>query len=403
MNILRTSAGAGLVLALASASGSAQELEISGFVAGDLRIYSDNAIHDGQSDSHLNPSLVVQPEVRYEWNDGDDRISFIPYLRLDPQDHKRTHWDVRELNWLHRADDWDVKIGADKVFWGVAESVHLVDIINQTDAVEDVDGEDKLGQPMINFGLQKDWGDLNFFFMPYFRERTFAGREGRPRGALVVDTDQTTYDSDAEEWNPDLAIRYSTVIGDWDLGLAHFHGTSREPTLRTGTDAGGSAVLLPHYDLIDQTSVDVQATIEEWLWKLEAMTRSGQGDRFFAAVAGLEYTFYGIGGGDGDLGLVAEYQYDGRDADAPAVTSDNDIFLATRFTFNDVDDTDILAGVGFDHENQTTFFSVEADTRLNDNWTIEGEMRIFTNVDDEDPAFGSRSDDHLQIRLARYF
>ena len=54
-------------------------------------------------------------------------------------------------------------MGIDKVFWGVIESRHLVDYINQTDGVEDVDGEDKLGQPMINLGLQRDWGDLIFF------------------------------------------------------------------------------------------------------------------------------------------------------------------------------------------------------------------------------------------------
>ena len=40
-------------------------------------------------------------------------------------------------------------VGAAKVFWGTAESRHLVDIINQTDAVEDIDEEDKLGQPMV--------------------------------------------------------------------------------------------------------------------------------------------------------------------------------------------------------------------------------------------------------------
>ena len=362
--------GAGVFLALAAAPAQAEELELSGFIAGDLRIFPQDALHEGQSGSHLNPSLVIQPEARYEWNDGDDRISFIPFLRLDGQDNKRTHGDVRELNWLHRADEWDLKIGADKVFWGVAESNHLVDIINQTDAVEDTDGEDKLGQPMVNLGFQKDWGALNLIAMPYFRERTFPGRGGRLRGGMIVDTDQTTYDSGAEEWAPDFAIRYATYIGDWDIGLAHFHGTSREATLSAGADEGGSAVWVPHYDRIDQTSLDIQATIDEWLWKLEAMSRSGQGDRFGAFVAGVEYTYFGISESGADLGLLAEYQYDGRDSDAPSVSSDNDIFLGARYTLNDAEDTDILGGVVYDHENHTSFFQVEADTRLNDNWTI---------------------------------
>ena len=94
------------------------------------------------------------------------------------------------ISYLHIDDGWDLTAGFDKVFWGVMESSHLVDYINQTDAVEDVDGEDKLGQPMLHLGLQRDWGDLNFFYLPYFRERTFPGRHGRLRAFLVVDTDR---------------------------------------------------------------------------------------------------------------------------------------------------------------------------------------------------------------------
>ncbi|MDD7885073.1 hypothetical protein [Flavivirga sp. 57AJ16] len=39
----------------------------------------------------------------------------------------------------------------------MTESNHLVDIINQTDAVETFDGEEKLGQPMV----QLSWGTDN--------------------------------------------------------------------------------------------------------------------------------------------------------------------------------------------------------------------------------------------------
>jgi len=54
-------------------------------------------------------------------------------------------------------------------FWGVTEFQHLVDIINQTDLVENIDTEDKLGQPMINLALINDWGTVDLFIMPYFR------------------------------------------------------------------------------------------------------------------------------------------------------------------------------------------------------------------------------------------
>ncbi|MBL4614482.1 MAG: hypothetical protein JKY27_06390, partial [Magnetovibrio sp.] len=120
-------------------------LEVSGVVASEVRLFTNNAIQAGQKNQRVNPSLVINPEFSLSWNDDLDRIDFIPYLRLDAQDKERTHFDVRELKYLHVGEDWDLIVGADKVFWGVMESKHLVDIINQNDAVEDIDGEDKLG------------------------------------------------------------------------------------------------------------------------------------------------------------------------------------------------------------------------------------------------------------------
>ncbi|MCZ4279552.1 hypothetical protein O4H49_02105 [Kiloniella laminariae] len=380
------------------------EWDFSGFAAMDLRVFPDSALHSGQRDQHLNPSLVLQPEVSYEWNDGDDRIDFIPFLRVDPQDSERRHADIRELKYLHIDDGWDLKVGVDKVFWGVTESRHLVDIINQTDAVEDVDGEDKLGQPMVNLGLQNEWGDVNFFVMPYFRERTFPGRKGRLRGSIPVDTDKAEYESDMEEFHPDLALRYATVLGDWDLGLAHFYGTSREPRLLARPDANGQITLIPRYDIINQSSVDVQATFDEWLWKLESIYRQGQGDDFFAVSGGVEYTFFGAIGDAGDLGLLAEYHYDGRDEDdAPATVFNDDIFVGARITLNDTADTDFLAGVVFDRLDHDKSFSIEANRRLDDHWTIEGELRLSDGISESSPIYDARRDDHLQVRLNYYF
>ena len=57
-------------------------------------------------------------------------------------------------------DGAELRAGIGRVFWGVTESYHLVDVINQTDLVENVDRKDKLGQPLVNFTLVRDWGAL---------------------------------------------------------------------------------------------------------------------------------------------------------------------------------------------------------------------------------------------------
>ena len=58
---------------------------------------------------------------------------------------QRTHGDIRELAYVHaRVMIGSFVVGIRKEFWGVTEFQHLVDVINQTDGVEDFDGEDKL-------------------------------------------------------------------------------------------------------------------------------------------------------------------------------------------------------------------------------------------------------------------
>lgn len=397
--------GLGIAHALPSPSyaGEAASGELSGYAALDARLFARAPLFSDQSKNRLNPSLVLRPELSWQWNGGDDRIDLVPFARLDSVDVQRRHVDFREFKFSHFDDGWDIKIGNDKVFWGVTESRHLVDIVNQTDAVEDVDGEDKLGQPMINLGIQRDWGDLNLIAMPTFRERSFAGPDGRPGSGTPIDTDRAFYENSRGRHHPDFALRYGTVIGDWDLGLSHFHGTSREPTFIDGVNDTGADIKVPRYDIIEQSGLDVQVTLEEWLWKMEGIVRSGQGKRFAATTVGFEYSFFGLIDETGDLGLLAEYHYDGRDGNAPSTAYDNDLFVGLRATLNDIDDTNFLAGLLIDRITQARIFSAEAATRLSDDWTFAGELRIYDALSSKDPAYGARRDSHLQIRLARYF
>ena len=115
-----------------------------------------------------------------EWLDGDLALTITPFARYDIQDDRRSHWDVREAKVDYTVGNWSFTLGADTVFWGKTEVQHLVDIINQTDQVEDLDDEDRLGQPMLRIGYLTDIGEFSAFYMPYFRERTFPGVSRSP-------------------------------------------------------------------------------------------------------------------------------------------------------------------------------------------------------------------------------
>ena len=391
-------------LPVAANGAAAGEFELAGFVAFETRYFPNRALFPEQGNAEISPSVVAEPEVVYEWNRRKDRLTFVPFARFDADDDRRTHVDIREANWLHVGKGWDLVIGFDHVFWGVTESRHLVDIINQFDGVEDVDNEDKLGQPMVNVQLQEDWGTISAFVLPGFRERTFPDDDARLRGPLPIDDDDATYDSAAKEAHVDFAFRWSHTIEDWDLGISHFHGTSREPRLILTPRTSGQIVFVPHYDQIDQTGLDVQLTMEAWLWKLEAMTRSGHEKRFFATVAGFEYTLYQIFETVYDLGLLAEYQYDGRDkAGAPFTAEDGDIFLGTRLAPNDVQSTEVLAGATIDRSSEAVFLFVEAERRIGDRYKIALEGRFSFNEKDDVLLSGISEDDFLTLRLSRFF
>ena len=375
-------------------------LDVSADVSVEMRYFPTDGRWPGQGTRAGEAALESTLELHWHNADGDQRASLIPYLRWDGTDSERSLADLHEAYWALEKDAFQFLIGANVVFWGVTESEHLVDIINQTDAVADIDGEDKLGQPMISLSLQHDWGSLGLFVMPYFRERTFAGPDGRFRPPLPVDTDRPQFESPDGNRHVDLAVRYSHYIGDVDLGLSAFRGTSREPRL---LPAAGGESLLPYYDQITQIGLDLQYTRNAWLWKLEAIARDGVEESFAAVVGGFEYTQFQVRNSALDVGLLAEYQYDGRGPTEPVTIADHDLFLGTRLAFNDAQDTAVLAGVGVDVRTSETYVNVEAERRLGQDYVLELRSRFFSGAKAGDVTYALSADDYVQLLVSRYF
>ena len=371
--------------------------ELTGYVALDNRLFFEEPQFDEQRSNNA-VSFVVEPEYYHVSKDEKDTITFRPFVRYDYYDSHRTHVDFRQFDWLHVGGDWELRAGFSKVFWGVAESNHLIDIINQTDVIEDIDGEDKFGQPMVQYAMLKDWGTLRLYYLPYFRERIFASQDGRLRSGQLVEYNDPIYDNGAKEWHPSFAARYENVLGDWDVGIGHFSGVGRDPRFQIVSN-----VYVPVYDVIEQSSVDLQLTTDSWLWKFEAIGRSGQGDRFYANVFGGEYTLYSLFESDLDCGLISEYSYDGRDENTPATVLDNDIFFGSRLTFNYSSDTEMLAGIFFDDQTQATSYAFEMSTRYGNRWKLELDVRIYGDAEVGTIEAGLEKDSHAQLRIARYF
>lgn len=393
---------AGAFLALAPAALVGQTLEVGAETSVGGRFFPESPLFAGQKGARLSPSLTFAPELEIESDNGRWLLVGEGFFRLDAHDGRRSHVDVRELGVSYFGDRVTAFIGAGQVFWGVTEVRHLVDIVNQVDAVEDLDGEDKLGQPMVSLTLESDWAVVDLYLLPYFRERTFPDADARLRGPLPMQSD-AVFAADQGRWNADVAARAFQTYGALDLGISFFRGTSREPRFGVAPVAGGAAELAPAYDVIDQVGLDAQWTGARTLLKLEAMTRGGHEERLYAFTGGLEHTLYQVFGSDGDVGIVGEVMFDSRGDGAPPTLFEHDVFLGARWAWNDVADTSVLGGPMVDLSTGETLVLLEVERRVGSDWSLSTDARLFPHTDAGSVMDGVRRDGFVSIALTRYF
>lgn len=372
-------------------------LDFTGEIAPEYRYFPLGGL---QGQPRTNLSLRIEPEMESKWHNDQDIFNVRFFWRQDQRDKYRTHGDIRELFWQHViAPGWDFKLGISKVFWGVAETRHLVDVINQTDAIENLDGEAKLGQPMLRLSSTSALGIIDGYLLPYFRERTFPGPNGRIRTPIRVAQNHVLFESSEGRHHLDWAIRWSKTLGALDIGLNVFRGTVRDPFFALGL-IQGELLLIPTYQIVQEYSTDIQATLGSWLWKFEGLLRRGQAKTFNAQVFGFEYTTVGVFDTKVDIGWLMEYHHDTRIQNLSPF--DNDLAVGLRFALNDVNDSQLLAFVLYDRKQNSQMYRVEASRRIGDRFKLNLEGTFFAHTNPVDPLSFIRRDHLIQAELVYY-
>ena len=372
-------------------------------IEGELEIELRNFLHNSPYGSARNNYASISSLIEFGIYDDNDKHALIikAFARGDSGDSRRSHGDLREAKYRYVNGDFELTLGVDKVFWGVAEFAHLVDIINQTDFVESVDGEEKLGQTMVRTSYVSPIGTFTGFFMPEFKPRNFSRSDGRPNGNFLVDTSREFYQSSDGRNHDDFAFRYNSSFDVWDLGLSYLNGTSREPLLIKKNLIAN--LIVPFYPQREQFSIDLQATLDSWLLKLEALKQIERTESVGRFVAGFEYTYYGVFSSLSDLGVVVEYMWDERKLEAPNLFND-DLGFGLRWTANDVNSTTLLAGAIYDLETSSVALSFEAERRLSNQLKFSLEARFQVNVDQQDLIlYPLRNEDFLRLQATYYF
>jgi hypothetical protein len=371
----------------------------SGEISLELRDYPEDSAYDNGEGPKGEGSIFIKPEYNYAWDQDRKIITIIPYYRENSEDEVKSHFDLREFSFVGSYGQYEVRAGISKVFWGTTESQHLVDIINQSDFVENPDGEDKLGQAMLNLTyVSNDYGNFDFFVLPGFRERTFSGEDGRFRIAVPVKDNEAIYLNSQKENHIDSAFRWSHYYKDLEWALSYFSGTDRDPIFTLKNNK-----LYATYGLTEQYGLELQYVYESWLIKSETIKKNSDvNDEYHASVNGFEYTLSNIYGGK-DLGFIMEWQWDERLDENPVGIS-NGGFYALRLAVNDAASTEVLAGQVIDLDTgKLVSTRVEASRRIGQSYKLEFEFSNINDPKENTLLYSIKEDDYSQISLSYFW
>lgn len=440
-------AGIGLLTPAAHAEGWEAELEL------EISHFPQESISP-QSNYSGNGSVATVLSRSDYW--GDAIIDTKLFYREDGHDGNRSHFDIRDLIVTLPVADFEFKAGIGGTFWGFTESVHLVDIINQTDFVESLAGEDKLGQPLLSANWYAGFGTIETYVMPVFRPRVFASTDGRPALPLAVEEneDDYQYESSQRENHVDFAARWSHHLGALDFALSWFKGTERAPrtvicfgrgTGRPNTENGPNCDLesgfpaptaaeqaaidaglvdeeelreaaiqaaipdlrlVPHYDQTERLGLELQWNLGDILAKAELLYAEQLDTPYRAAVGGFEYIWSNTLGFPLDTRVISEYLYDDRNPQTYLNLFDDDVFLGARFEFQDTQSTTLLIGAIYDLNIYTVIYLAEGTRRLTNSTSLSVDAQVFSHSDhvpDGDPASFFSTADTYTVKLTLFF
>ena len=332
--------------------------------------------------------------IGYEELD-DFQLEYEIVIRKSLNDNGKDIIEPRQLFLSKTFGDIDVYLGYRHTFWGVAESRNLVDLINQQDMAAGMSPDNKLGAPSFSIETYLGSGELQYWFIPRFRERTFNGINAHPGFGIPVSPAKFAHIKGSKA--SDQALRYANSIGDIDYALSIFDGTAREPLILF--QESYPPTITPYYERMRSVGLELQYTGESILYKFEGLTGTQSEKVFDAVVLGTEKTVYSVFETQWDMGIIIEYQYDDR---AQALL-DRTLVSGIRLAANDEFDTSLLILYTVDDEFSQSVFGLEASRRLRNGMTLDLSYLLHKSDEQHLPLYSLIDDSELSLTLGYYF
>jgi len=361
-------------------------------------------------------NVAAAARLQVDAKEGPFRLRFRGFVRHDETDRGRSAAFPEEAWAQWRGDRFSLTVGWDMVTWTATEAFHPADVINSRYFDSNVEGFEKIGEPLAQLRMKLGQGAVSAYFMPFFTSPIFPSPRSRlsftgpgvPFGkSLWLNRDGEISDG---RWGAQWAANVQQTVGDADISVHVLQNQDRyNPVVGIDPTQGK---LRPLFAPLTQVGGTYQQVVEGVILKAELAYRmfadptTGPSANFVAlderqlsesrdhgAVAvGLEYAVSLENGWESTFivegqTIFAEGKgWRGNERIRHQLNLfQRDLMGGIRLAFQDVADSALLLFAIVDLESPEQVFGNLAYTRrIGEEWSLKTGIRFF-NLPPKDP------------------
>jgi len=344
------------------------------------------------SSERYRTSLYLSGEL--ETNLEIDNYSFQGRLfaNWDQNDEGRQYANIRQASTSARFDQFTLAGGVGTFFWGVSETINLLNTINQSDLSQSIDGKVKMGQSFISASYAFSDSQITLLHLPKFVELEYPDR---PRSKLHIDQDNAIFEDRAGDG--DFALRWESNLDLGEVAISLFQGTRRDPLLIP--NALEHTTLIPYYLHTKYIAFDGLLFVGDAIIKSEMKHGQELDNNYYAFNLGVEYPTYPDSEYIQDITLIAEYLFDDREEYSETM-GQKDIFFGGRGVLGQLGQIDLRTIMGIDLDNYSKYLDLSITHRLTDYIRWQGKGVWFIDVSKDDQRLSLiENEDFIEVSI----
>jgi len=390
---------------MALSTSSFAQVEVEGYIGLDSQVYSSK-------ENKHSSNFTAQQQLKMSYEKDNYLTVFELYAQEDKsdftsqKDNDRTFLRINELYTQYEGDDYKILLGKNIRFWGALEANNIVDTFNIQDSRNDSFTTDKIGAYNVAYSHYFEDSELSVILKVHEQENKMA-HESYMYSILNNNVSlNKDLQSESSLNRPSLYLAYngSSYADEYSLDYSFIYenGYDSQRYLTVNNNQFEQNIYLVNKFMTYNTLVH-----NSNLYKLEAVYTNIKEDKIISdyihIAGGIEHTLDALDNGN-EIGLIAEYYYyknlenDKLDDLSLGQVFQNDLFLGTRYSFNDADDSNIVGGVIIDTQYDEQSYYFEYQTRIYDIVKIKLDYRYIEPSNTHDTVY-SQLGRHQRVAL----